>query len=78
MQSAGLEVELHPIGGISDDWAVSRKIFLIDEGAALAVTSGTITAAEAEEFMIEQQNRFDRGVFTQSAFFVRALGTKPT
>jgi SAM-dependent methyltransferase len=77
MQYAGLDVESHPVGRILDDWPLCRTLFGIDAGAALAVSSGTITAAEAENFVVEQQDRFDRGVFAQNISFVRAVGTKP-
>ncbi len=78
MQSAGLEVELHPVARILDDWPMCRTLFGIDQGATVAVNSGAITAAEAEDFMVEQQDRYDRGVFAQSVSFVRAVGTKTT
>jgi SAM-dependent methyltransferase len=76
MQSAGLEVQLHPIALIIEDWSRIRSSLLVDDAAALAVASGTITAGEAEDFMLDQQARFDRGVFAASVFVVRALGTK--
>jgi SAM-dependent methyltransferase len=76
MQTAGLEVQLHPVGLVAEDWSRFRSSALVDDGVALAVASGVITAVEAEEFMVEQQARSDRGVFAASVFGVRALGTK--
>ena len=77
MESAGLQVQVHPIARIAGDWPTVRLLLGIDAGAAAAVEAGAITAVEAEDFLAEQQARFDRGVFAMSTVVVRALGTKP-
>jgi hypothetical protein len=54
----------------------ARTLLRIDDGAALAADDRTITRAEFDVFLTEQQQRFDRGVFALSAFFVHAVGLK--
>jgi predicted carbohydrate-binding protein with CBM5 and CBM33 domain len=77
MQAADLEVQLTTVGRVIEDWPASRTLQRVDAAAALAVKEGAIGAAEVDDFLGEQQRRFDQGVFAQSVFFVQALGTKP-
>ena len=76
LQSAGLDPHVEPVARILDNWPLVRTLLRIDDGAALAAADGTVTRAEADEFIAEQEERFDRGVFALSAFFVHAVGVK--
>jgi SAM-dependent methyltransferase len=77
MHAADLEVELTTVGRVIEDWPACRTLQRVDDAAALAVNDGAIGAAQVDDFFAEQQRRFEQGVFTQSIFFVHALGTKP-
>jgi hypothetical protein len=76
MRAADLEVSLVVGARIIDDWPSSRMLQRFDDGAARAVNAGALTTAQVEDFVAEQERRFEQGVFAQSIFFVQALGTK--
>ena len=76
MRAAGLEVSLVVGARIIDDWPSSRMLGRFDDAAARAVNAGALTTAQVEDFVAEQERRFEQGVFAQSIFFVQALGTK--
>lgn len=76
MQAAGLDVQVVPVARVLDDWPRARALLRVDDGAALAVRSGAISAAAATDFTAEQEDRSHRGAFALSVFFVQALGTK--
>jgi SAM-dependent methyltransferase len=76
MRAADLEVSLAVGARIIDDWPSTRMLQRFDVGAARAVNAGALTTAQVEDFVAEQERRFEYGVFAQSIFFVQALGTK--
>jgi SAM-dependent methyltransferase len=77
MLAAGLDVSLVVGARIVDDWPASRTLQRVDDSAALAVSAGALTASQLQDFLAEQERRFERGVFAQCVLFVQALGTKP-
>ena len=78
MIAAGLDVTVVIGARLIEDWPASRTLQRVDDSAALAVTAGALTASQLEDFLAEQERRFEEGVFAQSVFFVQALGTKPS
>ena len=78
MLAASLDVMLLVGARIIEDWPASRMVQRVDDSAARAVTAGALTVSQLEDFLAEQDRRFEQGVFAQSVFFVQALGTKPS
>jgi len=78
MLAVSLDVMLLVGARIIEDWPASRMVQRVDDSAARAVTAGALTVSQLEDFLAEQDRRFEQGVFAQSVFFVQALGTKPS
>ena len=76
MRAAGLEAQAKVVSMVLDSWPTGRAMFFVDEGAAAAVEAGAVSQTAVDEFIAEQQARFDGGVYAQSFFFVQALGVK--
>src|SRR5262249_4065411 len=50
----------------------------VDDSAAPSGDARALTASQLQDFLGEQERRFEHGVFGQSVLFVQALGTKPS